>query len=230
MKNARQGGRALKRRVFELLKSDDFESTLEQLNEFPARQVINPLFSFLLHRDEQTRWRAITAMGVVVAALANTDMESARVVVRRCMWNLNDESGGIGWGCPEAMGDMMARQPQIAAEYACILNSYVVPHGNYLEHEVLQRGVLWGLARVSEVTPELVADTAPFLVPFLVSQDPIHRGLAAIITGAIQHVEAQTELKKLADDKSFIMLYTDLELRPCMVGQLANEALIKLSS
>lgn len=25
-------------------------------------------------------------------------MDSARIVMRRLMWSLNDESGGIGWG------------------------------------------------------------------------------------------------------------------------------------
>jgi len=65
MKTAKQGARALKRRVLELLKSADLDSALEEFLKLPARQVVNPLFSFLLSTDEQTRCRAITAMGVV---------------------------------------------------------------------------------------------------------------------------------------------------------------------
>ena len=53
-------------------------------------------------------------MGVVVAGLAEHDMESARVVMRRLMWNLNDESGGIGWSSPEAMGEIMDPFPGLA--------------------------------------------------------------------------------------------------------------------
>jgi len=53
-------------------------------------------------------------MGRVVSSLAEKDMESARVVMRRLMWNLNEESGGIGWGCPEAMGETMARSAPLA--------------------------------------------------------------------------------------------------------------------
>jgi hypothetical protein len=162
---------------------------------------------------------------VVVAALAEIDMESARVVMRRCMWNLNDESGGIGWGSPEAMGDTMARHQQMAKEYAHILTSYIMPHGNFLEHEILQRGVLWGLARLADVEPERVLEAGPFLVPFLDSRDPLHRGLALMISGAIRNRTALIQIKRLTDDKTQIMIYADLKMRPYIVGRLANEAL-----
>jgi len=39
------------------------------------------------------------------------------------MWSLNDESGGIGWGAPEAMGAIMARHTGLADEYANICGS-----------------------------------------------------------------------------------------------------------
>ncbi|MEA3417440.1 MAG: hypothetical protein U9R02_15080 [Thermodesulfobacteriota bacterium] len=56
-------------------------------------------------------------MGVVVSNLADHDMESARVIMRRLIWNLNDESGGIGWGSPEAMGEIMARNNRLALPF-----------------------------------------------------------------------------------------------------------------
>ena len=62
----------------------------------------------MLDRDELIRWRAVSAMGIVTAALADARMDAARVIMRRMMWQLNDESGGIGWGIPEAMGEIMA--------------------------------------------------------------------------------------------------------------------------
>jgi len=124
MGHARRGGRALKKRVLELLKSADFEKELESLSRLPARRVINPLFPFLYNLDEQIRWRAVIAMGAVVANLADEDMASARVIMRRLMWNLNDESGGIGWGSPEAMGEILACHEALSEEYNRILISY----------------------------------------------------------------------------------------------------------
>jgi len=177
----RRGARVFKQKILELLKSVNFEQALKELCRLPARRVVNPLFSFLYNRDEEIKWRAVTAMGSVVAKLAAQDLESARVVVRRLMWNLNDESGGIGWGSPEALGEILASSETLAEEYARILISYARPDGNYQEHELMQRGVLWGIARLARVRPELVKDAAPYIKLYLKSQDACIRGLATRI-------------------------------------------------
>ena len=88
-------GRQLKRTVLKLLQQDDIQQSESELIRLPARQTVNPLFSFLCSGDEKIKWHAVTAMGAVVSNLAITDLESARVIMRRFMWHLNDESGGI---------------------------------------------------------------------------------------------------------------------------------------
>jgi hypothetical protein len=90
-------GRQLKTRVRDILTSMDMERALDALYQMPARQVINPLFSLLYQGDDQLRWAAITAMGRVVARLADEDREAARVIMRRLMWNLNDGRTAITW-------------------------------------------------------------------------------------------------------------------------------------
>jgi hypothetical protein len=122
-------GRKLKKKILELLGSNDLEKSLDEICQLPARQAVNPLFSFFYSTNELIKWRAITAMGAVVSRLAEQDMESARVVMRRLIWNLNDESGGIGWSSPEAMGEIMARHFRLAEEYAFLLVSYVNEQG-----------------------------------------------------------------------------------------------------
>ena len=138
------GHRELKTRMEALLRAEDFQATLSAIRKIPGRQAVNPLFSFLYSGDEILRWRAITAMGVIVGHMADNHMESARIIMRRLMWNLNDESGGIGWGSPEAMGEITAVHEMLATEFHRILISYIDPSGNYLEHEGLQRGAVWG--------------------------------------------------------------------------------------
>jgi hypothetical protein len=182
------GGRALKRKVLELLKSVNFEQALRELCRLPARRVVNPLFSFLYHSDEEIKRRAVTAMGAVTAELASRDPESARVIIRRLMWNLNDESGGIGWGSAEALGEILASSETLAEEYSRILISYARPDGNYQEHKLMQRGILWGIERLSQVRPELVKDVAPYIKPYLKSQDACLRELAA---GIIEHLQSR---------------------------------------
>ena len=95
-------------------------------------------------------------MGVYVSGLAENDLEAARNWMRRFMWQLNEESGGIGWGVAEVMGEVMARHEGLAREFARILLSYLDENGNYLEFEPLQKGVLWGIGRLAQVRPEVL--------------------------------------------------------------------------
>ncbi|MDL1959317.1 MAG: HEAT repeat domain-containing protein [Deltaproteobacteria bacterium] len=171
----------LRRRVRELLGSGDLEQVLRELRKIPPRKAINPLISVFYDSDPELRLKAISAFGQVVADLANEDMESARVVVRRLMWMLNDESGGIGWGAPEAMAEAMACHPRLAEEYVRILLSYIREDGNFLEYEPLRRGALWGIGRLAHVYPEMLIelDAAKYIRPYLEADDPSSRSLSA---------------------------------------------------
>ena len=201
---------------------------LEALRLLPPRQVINPLFSFLCSMESQVRWRAITAIGVVVANLAREDMESARVIMRRMIWNLNDESGGIGWGIPEAMGEVMARHEGLAREYVNILVSYIREDGNFLEYEPLQRGVLWGLARLARSRPELLHQAVPHMQPFLSSENAALRGLAAWSISLLTAGQDVPGLEVLKSDHTEIVLYVNGVESVYRVSELANRHLVQM--
>jgi HEAT repeat protein len=217
--------RDLKRRVLSILQSEDFAERLDELCRVPARQAINPLFSFLLNNDELTKWRAVTAMGEVVSRLADTNMESARVIVRRLMWSLNDESGGIGWGAPEAMGEIIARHEGLANEYAKVLISYIWEEGNYLEYDMLQRGAVWGVGRAARARTRLMQDAEPYLIPFLGSPDAYLRGLAAWALGPYRSKTAVPYLEALLHDTAEISIYVDAKLLSRPVKKWAEQAL-----
>ena len=226
MKKKVPRGRQLKKKVLAFLQSDDFARGLGKIRRLPARQAVNPLFSFLCSVDERVKWHAVSAMGRVVADLAAVDLESARVVMRRFIWQLNDESGGIGWGCPESMAEAMALNDDLAEEFWCLLVSYIQPEGNYLEHPVLQRGVLWGIGRLVHSRPQHACSIAPFLPPYLQSSDPILRGLGAWAAGPIASEPTITRLKELIQDQGSLTLYRDGRIRHYTVGELAHEALL----
>ena len=217
-------GRELKQRILELLKSENFKPALQTIRSFPARRVINPLFALLCSMEPQVKWRAITAIGAVVANLAQDDMESARVVMRRMIWNLNDESGGIGWGLPEAMGEVMAQHEGLAQEYVHMLLSYIREDGNFLEHEPLQRGVLWGLGRLAQTRPELLNQAVPHLQPFITSEDATLRGLAAWTIGLLKAGQDAPGLEVLKSDDTEVVLYLNGTERTYLVSDLAKQA------
>lgn len=226
MKTSRQ----IKHNLLVLLQQDDFEAALREISRFPARVAVNPLFSFLYNTHDRVRWRAVTAMGIVVANLAAQERESARVVMRRFLWNLNDESGGIGWGSPEAMGEIMARSGWLAEEYADLMVSYMMPEGNFLEHPLLQRGLLWGVGRLAHARPAVIAGAAAYLPPFLRSSDPVHRGLAAWGCGALGTGAEAGRLAQLQGDRSPLQLYEGLQLVDYTVGDLAALALARINA
>jgi len=220
-------GRLLKQKVLDLLKSEDLDRAIDQLCQLPSRLVINPLFSFLYNSNEKIKWRAVTAMGAVVSKLADEDMESARVIMRRLMWNLNDESGGIGWGSPEAMGEILACQKTLAKEYSRILISYAREDGNFQEHQLMQRGVLWGIGRLAQANPELVIHAAPYLIPYLGSSDATVRGMTVWAMGLLGVDEVRPRFEQLKKDESELKIYIDRRLIKCKVKELAEEALGK---
>jgi hypothetical protein len=202
-------GRQLKKRVLELLQHPEIDAGIQQICRFPYRQVVNPLFSFLYSLDDTIKWRAVSAMGAVIARLAEEEMESARIVMRRFIWNLNDESGGIGWGSPEAMGETMALSKPLADEYASILVSYIRPEGNYLEHEDLQSGVLWGIGRLAHARPEHVVDAAAYLSAYMESTRPALRGMAAWVAIALPTDQTHAGLWALQGDTAIVKIYQD---------------------
>jgi hypothetical protein len=212
--------RGLKQEAEALLSADDFEARLPVWRQFPARRIIGPLLSFLCSAEELMKWRAVTAMGVVVSRLADAEMESARTVMRRLIWSLADESGGIGWGAPEAMGEIMAAHEGMANEYSHVLASYL-RSDTTLENGLLLRGVLWGLARLAQVRPHLLTDSAQFVAPFLESKDATLRGLALWTLALVGAGSVSLQARVLLDDESEFRLYSNNKLTVCRVCDLA---------
>jgi hypothetical protein len=217
--------RQLKKQVLELLRHPDFDICIDRILGFPLRKVVNPLFSFLYSLEEPVKWRAVSAMGAVVSEMALRQTEAARVVMRRFIWNLNDESGGIGWGSPESMGEAMAQNRLLAEEFTCILVSYVRPDMNFIEHEDLQKGVIWGLGRLAHARPGLADEAARFLPAYLDSTDAILRGLAVWTAGAFSLEYARERLEELSGDRSRFRLYRDNHLQEVCIADLAAEFL-----
>ena len=220
-----------KRRITKLLESPDIEAVIQELRQLPASRVINPLIGALCSNNETARWHAITALGPIMADLADNDMEAARVVMRRFMWSLNDESGGIGWGAPEAMGEIMALHDKLAEEYAHMLVAYMREDGFYLELPQLQQGLMWGLARLALAKPGLLKakNVITYLLPYLDSDDSTVRGLAAWTLGLLHAKEAVAYLEKLVNDPARVKIFLNRTFVPDTVGNLAHKALANIA-
>lgn len=217
--------RQIKRELGSLLRLNDPGDVITGVSRMPFKKAVNGLLSYLYEMNPTVRWHAIAALGRVVSQAAALDMESARVIMRRLMWNLNDESGGIGWGSPEAMGEIMAANESLAKEFASVLRSYIRKDENFLEHPDLQKGVLWGLGRLAGRFPGCLPDTEADVIPFLFSDDPVHRGYAVWALGNLNSSAAVAQLTQLTEDQAQIQLFDGSKLQVVRVGQLAKEVL-----
>ena len=220
--------RQLKKHLHHLLGREDFSASLSEILSLPADKALPGLFAALCSCEPLRKWRGVTAMGQVVSALADREMEAARVVMRRFMWTLNDESGGIGWGVPEAMSEVCACHSRLASEYGHIVVSFMRGDGFYLELESLQRGLMWGVGRLAETrAPLLLSHKAPhYLEPYLSSSDGEVRGLAARAVGRLGADSAREKLQGLTADNFSFPLYENGTFTDVTVGALAREALL----
>lgn len=155
--------KTIKRDILKFLEQDNFEKNLKNINNFPPKKVVNALLSFVVNTNEIIKKRTIISMGEVVSNLAEKDIESARIIMRRLMLSSTEESGGIGWGSPEAMGEIMERSEKLAEEYHKILISYAGGGGNFLDFQELQKGVISRLQRLAEVHPNMVKEVSHLL-------------------------------------------------------------------
>lgn len=224
--------RQTKKTVREILAAPDWQARLDELNQWAPGQLVGPLFSLRLDKDEDVRWRTARAFGLVAKRMADAGMEKARVLMRTFMWYMNEESGNLGWGVPEAMAEAMSQDERLANEFSSILASYVFCDdecdGNFLDHPELRRGVFWGLGRLAQDRPEHVLPHVRFLMAALEDEDGWNRGLAAWALGILNHGDARPRLEFLQEDTATVRIFRNGEVEEVSVGDLAREALERI--
>ena len=222
--------RTLKRHVHSLLREKTLETALSELEAMPASSLLMPLYSGICSLDETLKWHSITALGRTVSRLARQDMEEGRVIMRRLMWTLNDESGGIGWGVPESFGEIIACHTELATEYAHILVSFMREDGFFLEYEPLQQGLMWGLGRAAQTRRKLLLDkkVIDYQLPYLNSPDSAVRGFCAWGLGNLKATEALTGLQQLLAQDIPLRLYEKQRIHATTVGELAARAIAEI--
>ena len=213
------------------LLGEDREAALSVLAATPAKTRLGPLFSLLLDKEALVRWRAVTAFGAAMAAIADARLEDARDVWRNLMWRVNEESGNIAWGIPECMGETLAVCPPLAREFHRILLSYVqdLPGAcTFIDHAPLRRGAWWAIARLAGAVPELCAPALPEIVAALGDCDPAARGLACLAVARIKPDPSRTllaALAALAGDTVAFDRYDGWTLASATVADAAAQAL-----
>lgn len=193
---------------------------LEAIDHWASREprAWTVLQSLLFDPVEAIRWRAAEAVGRVAAVRARKDLETVREMLRRTLWLMNDESGGILWLGPQVLGAVLANVPELCDEFLGVLASF-------LEEDPFRTDVRWALWRVALSQPAAVAQVAAdALAASLSDANPAVRGKAALALATVSGPEATSAL---AQDRAPILLFDPRtgEFRTATVGEAASGAL-----
>lgn len=179
--------RTLKIRLMDWVLHLDADELQDQLSEFPAARWVHPVISLLYSKNEMVFRKAVVLCGWVVNRLWIENREDARNVIRRLFWSLNEESGGIGWGSAEALGEIMARNEAIAREYGRMLASLLRTQSSFIDHPRILQGILWAVGRVARRFPDsLGSDVGELVAPYLRSSDRQIQRLALLARQGIE--------------------------------------------
>lgn len=226
--------RSAKQKLKECINSPQWRDRLDEIAQGGLENV-GPLFSFLL-LGPQTMHRAAVALGQVTARLAEKQPEIAKNIIRRFMWHLNEESGNIGWGIPDAFAETLAASPPLARDFHRILISYIIDLGhddNFCDHHILRRSCFWGIGRLAQERPELCLGARKWLLKGLEDEDVICRGMAAWALSQLPpDLMDAPALRRLADagHDEVCELFDGNDVYEKSVSQIAREALGRLSA
>jgi len=182
------------------------------------RHAVRTVFSALFESDDLLRWRAIEALGLLAGQESGRDLERVREWLRRLLWNMNDESGGLMWHGAEAIGEILMNVDRLIGEFVMILHSF---H----QEEPFEAGTYRALARVASLEPERVAPFVVFLQRGLTDPDPRIRAHAARILALVNAPRADHPAwdDVLADDTPLTVYDHDTgELRETTVAAHAR--------
>jgi hypothetical protein len=167
-------------------------SALQDLARNPTN-ILRTLSSLLYDREPLVRWRAIEALGKVSKIIFGIDPEKVRRQIRRILWLMNDESGGLCRNGPEAIGEIIYNNPELLDEYGPILISF-------LDQEPFEAGTRNALARVGGMAPEVFMESVPVIIKSLESRDPYIRGFSVKALLAMNDKSAHDKIKAMIRD------------------------------
>jgi hypothetical protein len=162
---------SLKGMVMELLRADD-RAGLEQLAT-SERRAMRYLLGRLWDPDEEIRQRAAVAIGAGARAFPDLGKD----VIRRLLWDLNDESATNGVYGLAALGEIGYCDPRLIAPFIAPVASYAWDDGLRLE-------ILRALCRVAESAPEQIAAAREIVERFGDMSNPEERPyIERLLTG-----------------------------------------------
>ncbi len=211
--------RSIKSDVKGLLERYDLKSIIELAMDNP--RIVSALISMSYDKNSLLTWRAMEAMGLVVAAISKNSPEQAGEIVRRLLWSITEESGGIGWTAIEMLAEIVVNDPERYRNLVALLMEFY-------DEEIFKDGVLYAIGRIGGRRPELLVDYSDkiegIISDGMSSKYPRVRGLALIaynrLRDRLQNIDHK-QINRLKKDESTFNVYEKGRL----INRRVNEVL-----
>jgi len=194
-------------------------------------KVLRYLQRLLYSGDELLRLRAADILGKVCGIVAQTRPGSVSNLMQRMVTSVtNADFGSSSWGAVDAIGEIISNAPDIFAGYIPVLYQFLE------EEPALRPGVLRVLAKIAAQNNDLIDKSLAYFLKFLHAGDPATRGYALLLIGTLGArnlnlgaTEARDVLSRLTEDGHEVGIYVSGNIEKRKIGQLAAEALEKLT-
>lgn len=221
----------MKRTIQQALEQNDLDTVVSLVEKH--RRALSQLVRIAYDKETLAGWRAIKAIGHVARSLVRTDNEFLRVTIRKLLWSLSDESGGIGWAAPEILGEIVSAEPRTFSD---IIPLIAEVYG--IEEAVFRPGVIYALMRIAETSPELIVDHQKVIIKSLEESDPLIRVYALDLIRLLWPVALRDNkwskeyqdkvvmcINSMKNDRKEVWIYHDSAFINVVVGEAASNML-----
>jgi len=212
----------LKQRLVQALESNDNE-TVRTL-ALQSRKMFSVLVRLAYDKTTLIGWRSIRATGHVASLYVKNNYDFLRDAIRKLLWSLSDESGGIGWSAPEILGEIVSADPGKMSDVIPLIADIFS-----MEERVFRPGVLYALKRIGETKPEAVVPFESLVMRGLLEQDPLSRIYALELVQILKKKfspgdfrEIISLIENLRRDKSVAWIYRNDSFNDLEVSEMAE--------
>ncbi len=181
--------------------------------------IFRTLVSLSYDKESVISWRAIEAIGAIAGAKARSESGVVRTLVQRILWMMREESGNNPWSAPDMLGEIVRNSPNEFADIAPIIASF---H----DEEILRRGVLRAIARISEIRPDVVHIEPSIIRDYLRHSDAHTRYYALLIAAHLGLRELLPWAEALEEDRTEVKIYRNWNFEMVILGKIAKETVI----
>jgi hypothetical protein len=211
-----------RQQLVHFLESDDLASVASLVKD--NRRCMSHLVRLAYDKETLTGWRSIKAIGLAAKAIVNEEYAFLREMIRKLLWSLSDESGGIGWSAPEIIGEIICSDPDRFQDIIPIISAVYD-----IEEEVFRAGILYALSLIAEERPDLVLPQKDIAIRALNDKNPLVRYFGLEIISKIKSgmgkndIEvADAGIKKLVADRSEVWVYKDNGFLSIQIAETAS--------